>query len=290
MRDDASGDSQAGGAGSRENDTPGIPDGNTDPEPVTAKPRKHVRTGVFVVAVAAFTAVGFGAGLVIRDQLAPASAASAIPAPPAHNQTFVEDEDGTGADSQANILQSTVPGLVRIASARNGGTGVVLTPSGLVLTSAQIAAGRGTVTARILPSGRARTARIVGSDMAHRLTLLQLEGGGVFRPVAIGNARDVAAGDAAIAVGAGAAGRSFTPVTGNVAGTKAATVIGGHRLAGLLQTTAQVVPGQGAGGPLVNLSGQVIGIDLTESSASASATSYALPINQALTLARQLKH
>ncbi len=57
-----------------------------------------------------------------------------------------------------------------------------------------------------------------------------------------------------------------------------------------IPTTVRVVPGQGAGGPLVNLSGQVIGIDLTGSSASASATSYALPINEALTLTRQLKH
>ena len=55
-----------------------------------------------------------------------------------------------------------VPGLIRIASARGSGTGVVLTPPGLALTSAQVAAGRGTVTARELPSGHACAARIVG--------------------------------------------------------------------------------------------------------------------------------
>jgi S1-C subfamily serine protease len=290
MQNDASGSGPAGSDGSGGNGTPGIPDVNTGPEPVTAKPRTRVRAGVFVAAAVIFTGVGFGATLVIRDQLAPASASSAIPAPPAHNQKFVEDDEGTGADSEANIVQSTVPGLVRIASARGSGTGVVLTPSGLALTSAQVAAGRGTVTARELPSGHACAARIVGSDAARDLTLLQLGCAGAFQPVALGNSRDVAAGDGTVAVSASASGRSFTPATGSVSGTSAATAIAGHRLTGLLQATAQVIPGQGIGGPLVNLSGQVIGITLAGSPGGARETSFAMPINEALTIARQLKH
>ncbi len=54
-------------------------------------------------------------------------------------------------------------------------------------------------------------------------------------------------------------------MTGNVSGTSAATTIAGHRLTGLLRATAQVIPGQGIGGPLVNLSGEVIGITLAGS-------------------------
>jgi S1-C subfamily serine protease len=79
-------------------------------------------------------------------------------------------------------------------------------------------------------------------------------------------------------------------VIGNVGATNASTTIGGHRLTGLLQTTAQIIPGQSAGGPLVNLSGQLIGIDLTGSAQSTSATSYAIPVNDALAVARQLRH
>ena len=52
----------------------------------------------------------------------------------------------------------------------------------------------------------------------------------------------------------------------------------------------QVIPGQGTGGPLVNLSGQVIGITLAGSPGGAHGTSFAMPINEALTIARQLKH
>ena len=293
MPDDAPGSQATESAGTGGNDAHGTAGDNAGAPrgrpPGTARPRRHAMAGMFVAAAVAFTAVGFGATLVIRDQLSTASASSAIPTPPAQNQTFVEDDDGTGADSQANILQSTVPGLVRIVSARGTGTGVILTPSGLVLTSAQVAAGGEAVSARVLPSGHSYRATVIRSDPAHDLTLLQLEGGGTFRPVAIGTARGLAAGDAAVAVGASASGRAFTPVIGNVGGTNAATAIGGHRLTGLLLTTAQVIPGQSAGGPLVNLSGQVIGIDLTGSARGTSATSYAIPVDEALAVASRLK-
>ena len=110
---------------------------NGGPEKGTRK-RRALIIGAYVAAAAAFIAVGFGATSVVRDQLGSASAASAIPTPPPANQTFVEDDDGTGADSQENILQSTVPGLARITSAHGSGSGVVLTRSGLLLTSSQI--------------------------------------------------------------------------------------------------------------------------------------------------------
>lgn len=62
-----------------------------------------------LVAFAAFAAAGGLSG--------PADASSVIPGPPRENKVFVEDDDGTGADSQANILTSTAPGLVHILAA-----------------------------------------------------------------------------------------------------------------------------------------------------------------------------
>jgi hypothetical protein len=51
---------------------------------------------------------------------------------------FVEDDDGTAQDSQTNVLQSTGPGLVHIiADGKAVGIGMVLTPSGKVLTTYQ---------------------------------------------------------------------------------------------------------------------------------------------------------
>lgn len=252
--------------------------------------RRALIIGAYVAAAAAFTAVGFGATSVIRDQSGSASAASAIPSPPPVNQTFVEDDDGTGADSQENILQSTVPGLARITSAHGSGSGVVLTRSGLLLTSSQIVRGGGAITVRVLPSGHAYRARVAGSDPAHGLALLQIQGGLSFTPVAVGNSADFAVGAAATSVSTNASGKAFTLAVGNVSSTGAATTIGGRRITGLMTTSAQVFAGQSAGGPVVNLSGQVVGIDLSGSAHGADVSSYAVPVNQALRVAQQLRH
>jgi S1-C subfamily serine protease len=104
------------------------------------------------------------------------------------HKVFVEDDDGTGADSQANILSSAAPGLVHIlaAPATSAGIGVVLTPSGVVLTSAQGLQGARRLTVRVVLSGRSYPARLVGTDRSYGLSLLQIAGGPAFRPVAIG--------------------------------------------------------------------------------------------------------
>jgi S1-C subfamily serine protease len=294
VHDDVSGSGKPDSPRPTENDLPAAVDndtGNTSPGAgKDARKRRALVIGAYVAAAAAFTAIGFGGTALIRGQTGTAAAASAIPTPPSANQTFVEDDDGTGADSQENIRQSTVPGLTRISSARGSGSGVVLTQSGLVLTSSQIVPGRGAVTVRVLPSGHAYQAKVVGSDTAHGLALLQIQGGSAFKPVAVGNSKDFADGAAATSVSTSASGKAFTLAVGNVSNASAATTIGGHRITGLMQTTAQVFPGQSAGGPVVNLSGQVVGIDLSGSAHGASITSYAVPINEALQVARDLKH
>jgi S1-C subfamily serine protease len=299
MQDGVTGDEHPESPGSGGNDAPAAVDGNADVDGNAEMPsgaratdtskRKTLVIGGLAAAAVAFTAIGFGAASLIRNHVDTADAA-AIPTPPAANQLFVEDDDGTGADSQENILQSTVPGLVHITSARGSGTGVVLTPSGLVLTSAQVAAGHGTIVAKMLPSGHVYPATVVGSDAAHGLTLVQLEGGSTFKPAAMGNSSDFAAGAAATSVSTSSTGKAFTLSIGNVVTMRSSADVGGQTLTGLMQNSAQFISGQSVGGPLVNLSGQVVGIELTGSAHGANVTSYAVPINQALTIARQLKH
>ncbi len=300
MQDGVTSDDHSESPGSGGNDVPATMAGNTEmPSGATKMPsrarakdagqRKALVIGGLAAAAVAFATIGFGAASLIRHHLDTASAA-AIPTPPAANQLYVEDDDGTGADSQENILQSTVPGLVHITSATGSGTGVVLTPTGLVLTSAQLAARHGAIVAKTLPSGHGYPVRVIGSDTAHGLALVQLEGGSSFKPAAIGNSSDFAAGAAATSVSTSPTGKAFTLSTGNVVTMRSSAVVGGQTLTGLMQDSARFIAGQSAGGPLVNLSGQVVGIELTGSAHGARITSYAVPINQALTIARRLKH
>ncbi len=239
--------------------------------------------GAVLVAFAAFAAAGGLSG--------PADASSVIPSPPRENKVFVEDDDGTGADSQANILSSAAPGLVHIlaAPATSAGLGVVLTPSGLVLTSAQGLQGARRLTVRVVLSGRSYPARLVGTDRSYGLSLLQITRGPAFRPVAIGNSRYLSRGAAVTAVGSAGLTRTFTLDIGNLTSGTGVLAAGGQRLTGLLVSTAQVVAGEETGGPLVNLSGQAIGINVAGTGSGLRHTGFAVPIDTALAVAKRIQ-
>ena len=239
-------------------------------------------TAVLIV-FAAFAAAGGLSG--------PADASSVIPSPPRENKVFVEDDDGTGADSQANILSSAAPGLVHIlaAPATSAGLGVVLTPSGLVLTSAQGLQGARRLTVRVVLSGRSYPARLVGTDRSYGLSLLQIAGGPAFRPVAVGNSRYLSRGATVTAVGSAGLTRTFTLDIGNLTSGTGVLAAGGQRLTGLLVSTAQVVAGEETGGPLVNLSGQAIGINVAGTGSGLRHTGFAVPIDTALAVAKRIQ-
>ena len=238
---------------------------------------------VAVVAFAAFAAAGGLSGS--------ARPSSAIPSPPKENKTFVEDNDGTGADNQANILHSTAPGLVHVLSARGtpAGAGVILTPSGLVLTSDHVLQGARRATVRVVLSGRSFPARLVGADASHGLGLLQIVGGPAFRPIAVGNSRYLSRGAAVTAVGSSGLTRTFTLNIGNLTGGTGAVADGGQQLTGLLVSTARVAAGEETGGPLVNLSGQAIGINVAGTGSGLHHTGFAVPINEALAVAKSIQ-
>jgi S1-C subfamily serine protease len=239
---------------------------------------------------------------------APAAPSTAIPHPPRVNATFVEDDDDVGQDNQENILQATAPGLVQIVSSGGVpvGSGVVITPSGKVLTSDQILPASGPLTARFALAGALFRARVIGTNATTGLALLQLEGGGghPFPTVTLGNSANFATsaaraqiaswhigqgtGFTVTALGSSSAVAGATLDVGTLTSLSAAATVGGQRLTGLLQTTAQVVAAQETGGPLVDLSGQVIGIDVAGAGSGLHDIGYAVPINQALSIARHI--
>ena len=94
------------------------------------------------------------------------------------NDAFIEDDDGTGQDNQANILASTALGMVHVLSGGTSvGIGLVLTESGKVLTTYQPAAGAANLAAEYVFSRETFKAKVIGTDPAAGLALLQLEGG-----------------------------------------------------------------------------------------------------------------
>jgi S1-C subfamily serine protease len=198
---------------------------------------------------------------------------------------FVEDDNGAGQDQQENILQYDAPGVASIRSASGAGlgSGFVITRSGFVLATYHGLQGAGPLSARLVMSGKTYAASLVGSDREANLALLQLSGTG-FRPVAIGTADDLSLGDRVASGGGTWKAKGVLISTGAITGIDVPVTLDGSRLTGMLEDSALAVPGTELGGPLFNLSGQVIGLSI----GYGAGVGYAVPIDSALQLARQL--
>lgn len=158
-----------------------------------------------------------------------------------------------------------------------------------MLTSNQALQGARRVTVRVVLSGRSFPARLVGTDSSYDLALLQIVGGPAFRPIAVGNSRELSQGGAVTAVGSRALTKTFTLNIGNLTSRIGAVAAGGQLLSGLLVSTARVVIGEETGGPLVNLSGQAIGINVAGAGSGLHHTGFAVPMNEALAVAKRIQ-
>jgi S1-C subfamily serine protease len=178
------------------------------------------------------------------------------------------------------------------------GTGMVLTSSGEVLTNNHVIDGATTISVTDIGNGRTYGATVVGYDRTGDIAVLQLRGASGLHTVSIGDSSKVTVGESIVAIGNAegvggtptAAGGSVTaldqPITASDEG-------GGNseQLTGLIEVDADVVPGD-SGGPLVNGSDDVVGIDTAAASgasfSSATSDGYAIPINEALSIARKI--
>jgi S1-C subfamily serine protease len=212
----------------------------------------------------------------------------------------------------AQVVNKTDPGVVDVISTLGDeggtayGTGIVLTSSGEVLTNNHVIDGATSVHVRSVTTGRTYTARVVGYSEANDIAVLQLEGASGLPTATLGNSGTVKVGNKIIAIG-NAGGQDGTPsvVTGTVAGLNqsitASDSSGGfsEQLTGLIETNANIEPGD-SGGPLTNVYGQVVGIDTAASTGSSGSSwqfsggasktqAYTIPINTALSIARQIE-
>jgi putative serine protease PepD len=143
---------------------------------------------VIGAAVILAAGVGFGAGRAMG--LGDTVALSGILRPATTATPFVEDDDGIDQDRQENILDSTALGMVHVLSGGTSvGIGLVLTESGKVLTTYQPSAGAVNLAAEYVLSRQTFKAKVIGTDPAASLALLQLEGpkARAFSTVPVGN-------------------------------------------------------------------------------------------------------
>src|SRR5882672_9398581 len=198
----------------------------------------------------------------------------------------VEDDQLLDAYSRAVIhaVDAVGPAGVNVQRARGGGSGVIFTPGGLVLTNHHVVDGAARVEV-ILPEGRALRADVIGHDAGTDLAVLRIDGSSL--PWArFGDSRRVRVGQVAIAIG-NPYGFQHTVTSGVISALgRSLRSQSGRLIDDIIQTDAALNPGN-SGGPRVTTRGEVIGIN-TAMIRPAQGLCFAIGINTARFVASRL--
>jgi S1-C subfamily serine protease len=219
------------------------------------------------------------------------------------NSSDSSSDGSTGASLSVDDIANAVdPAIVDIYSTvGNGeaaGTGMVLTSDGLVLTNNHVIADGTDIRAQVNGSGPSYKVDVLGYDTTADVALVQLENASNLKTINVGDSDAVQVGDDVVALG-NALGKGGTPAVapGTVTALDQSITVSdqsgqnAESLDGLIEINAALQPGD-SGGPLVNASAEVIGMDTAASASfrrSSGADGYAIPINDALTIAHQIQ-
>ncbi len=275
--------------------------------PPPERPRRGGRFLVYIAVAALAASIGAGVTVALGRQntgSAPVISSTDVPGPR-------DNASGSGSSSaalnRALVEKRVIPGLVDISatlrynSETAEGTGMILSATGLVMTNNHVIDGATSVTATLVANrGKPYRARVLGYDSADDVALLQLVGAPKLTPVSFGNSAQVSLGTPVLALG-NAEGVGGAKVTQGIINALNRSIQANDQgsnstedLNHMLQTNALIQQGD-SGGALANNAGQVIGM-ITAANTSASnqfgasggTLGFAIPINSALSLARQI--
>ena len=258
-------------------------------------PRRNHKRGLILTGAVALAAGAAAGGLIGSSHGLTASTMTAASRTPL---------------SASQIAQRVDPALVDVVStlgaqgASAAGTGIVLTSNGTVLTNNHVIRGATSIKVTDVGNGKTYTATVVGYDASDDVAVIQLQNASGLTTASLGDSSSVQTGDAVTALG-NAGGKGGTPsvATGavtalnqGITASDEGSGVNSEQLTGLIETNADIQPGD-SGGALVNSFGQVIGMNTAASSGTqfqsesgqSAAQAYAIPIDNAETIAKQVE-
>ena len=163
------------------------------------------------------------------------------------------------------------------------GSGFIIDPSGLIVTNNHVVEGADQIKVRLFDE-REFDAKVLGRDAKTDLALIKIEGAADLTALKMGDSEATEVGSWVLAVGS-PFGLEQT-VTAGIVSAKG-RLIGAGPYDDFIQTDASINPGN-SGGPLLNMNGEVIGIN-TAIVAQGQGIGFAIPINLAQSIVAQLK-
>jgi S1-C subfamily serine protease len=259
-------------------------------------PRRNHKRGLIVTGAIALAAGAAAGGLIGSSHGLTASTTTAV------SKTVM---------SSSEIAKTVDPALVDVVSTDGdsgevaAGTGIVLTSNGTVLTNNHVIRGATSIKVTDVGNKRTYTAKVVGYDATKDVAVIQLQNASGLTTASLGDSSSVQTGDSVTALGnAGGkggtpsvAGGTVTALNQSITASDEGSGVNSEQLTGLIETNADIQPGD-SGGALVNSYGQVVGMNTAASSGtqvqsdsgqSAPVQAYAIPIDNAETIAKQIE-
>jgi S1-C subfamily serine protease len=277
------------------------------PAPAPVRRVRRLRMGALAgTAAAVALAAGLGLGHVAWSTGSPTVAATGTSGTTSGVSGSSSSKSGT-TDVSA-IAAKVDPGLVDIDTTLGyddeeaAGTGIVLTASGVILTNNHVIDGATTISVTDVGNGKMYSASVVGYDTTKDVAVLQLHGASGLQTASIDTA-SASVGETVVGIGnAGGTGGTPSAAGGTVTALDQSITASdegdstSEQLTGLIETNADIQAGD-SGGSLVDSAGQVIGMDTAASSGfsfqsageSSGYQGYAIPIGEAITLAKQIE-
>lgn len=266
------------------------------------KQRKPISRGGIAIALAVTMVfscgLGFGGGY-FANKVNTSTSGSLNITKTSNSGTTTTASSTSKANSTSEIVKKTADSVVEISTEsvvtgsfaqqyvqQGAGSGVIISQDGYILTNNHVINGANSVKVR-LRDGTEYDATIIGSDSDNDIALLKVSATGL-SSATFGDSNSLAVGDYVVAIG-NPLGELGGTVTDGIISALARKVTIEDTQMTLLQTNAQVNPGNSGGG-LFNANGELVGIvNAKQSATEVEGIAFAIPINNVLDILSDLK-
>jgi putative serine protease PepD len=276
----------------------------------TAHQRRPRRVGLAAAVVATALVVGAGAGVggaAAWSALDDDGGSSSSSTPERTTSQVVDTPDSPAADgSVEQVAAKVLPSVVKIdvsgSQGSGSGSGIILSSDGEILTNNHVAslAGDGGTMTVFFNDGSSAKASIVGTDPLTDTAVIKAEGVSDLTPATIGKSGDLKVGESVVAIGS-PFGLDSTVTSGIVSALDRPVDVGSDGDGNsttypAIQTDAAINPGN-SGGALVDMDGNVVGINSSirtasssESEAGSIGLGFAIPMDEVIPIVDQMRN
>ncbi len=269
--------------------------------PQAARPSRH---GLTFGAAAALVAVIALAIALVGSRMDTQRPDATAPLGHSRGSVVQPIDSQTASAALEQAAKAVVPGIVVVDTElgmQNGagaGTGIVIGSDGTVLTNNHVVEGSTNISVTDMGDGRTYHGTVAGFDRQDDLAVIKLQDASGLQTAPLGDSDKVKVGDSIVGVGNAGGTGSPTAAGGQVSGLDRSITASdesagaSEQLTGLIQVAANIQPGD-SGGPLINSSGQVVGVNTAASQGfrlgAGGGQGFAIPIDKAVSIAKQIQ-